>query len=325
MKNSRKAGDKSNILGLVEDNFLAPLPLPTGERPNNAMGMVWRLNDTYMDVSDCTPGSAVSGMHFSLFFAIILFSWMSYALGIDIFLNWVGLFGVFCFIIFPSVTIVAMVFIKPRQPVRFNRQRREVCVPNMKGDDYWFVPWETVKASVEKYNAVSQGGVMTTSSLMIGFPNPNFIGEIKLNKHGYNDNPNAERLLWFPSGNAGMWELIRVYMEEGSSNITVHLSCFDARNKSIFSLYIEDVQYGIEKRGLAKGVLWDGFCGLFLFNFPLLHYINRRHLNPPPDLTGTEIEAWSQSIPPEQWVKRSPELEQALREYEAQQEQKSVA
>lgn len=325
MKNSRKAGDKKNILGLVKDDFLAPLPLPTGERPNNAMGMVWRLNDTYMDVSDCTPGSAVSGMHCVLIISALILLWVSSGSGLEYFMDWMGFFIIFSSVLFPSIVIMALVFIKPREPMRFNRQRREVCVPNSKGHDYWFVPWETVKASVEQYNAVSQGGVMTTSSLTIGFPNPNFTGDIKLNKQGYNDNPDAERHLWFPTGNAGMWELIRVYMEEGPSDITVHLSGFDIKNKSILSIYIEDVQYGIKERGLAKGLLWEGFCGLFVFNLPLLHYINRKHLSPPPDLIGDEVEAWSQPMPPEQWAKRSPELEQALRELEVKQEQKSVA
>ena len=325
MKNSREAGDKKNILGLIKDDFLAPLPLPTGERSNNAMNMVWRLNDTYMDVSDSTPSSAVSIMHCVLVISVFILLWISSGSVLKYVTDGMGFFVVFSSVIFPSIVIVALVFIKPREPVRFNRQRREVCVPNMKGGDYWLVPWETVKASVEQYNVVSQGGVMTTSSLMIGFPNPNFTGEIKLNRHGYNDNPDAERLLWFPSGNAGMWELIRVYMEEGTGSVKVNTENFSLRKEGIIASYITYFKESVIKRGWPKALLWDGFCGLILFNTLLVDYINRKHLTPPPDLVGDEVEAWSQPIPPEQWAKRSPELEQALQEYEVKQDKKSVA
>ena len=53
MSKQPQAGNKKSFLGLATENFLAPLPLPTGRKPNNTMGMVWRINDTYMDVSDC--------------------------------------------------------------------------------------------------------------------------------------------------------------------------------------------------------------------------------------------------------------------------------
>jgi hypothetical protein len=41
-------------------------------------------------------------------------------------------------------------------------------------------------------------------------------------------------------------------------------------------------------------------------------------LAPPPDLTAPAIVEWSKPLPPERWAKRSPELELAIAEREAQ-------
>ncbi|MCC4266202.1 hypothetical protein LL240_17355 [Oceanimonas baumannii] len=322
MRTPPKAGDKKSMLGLATEHFLAPLPVPTGRKPNNTMGMVWRINDTYMDVSDCTPGSTVATVHCLLVLMLAFFCLMVYIDGIEFLFGWLGFLTFVGFILPNFVVVLISIYAKPREPVRFNRQRREVCVPKEKGGDYWYVPWETVKASVEGFNMVSQAGVNKNGSLMIGFLNPNFNGEVKLGGNGFSTNENAERHLWFPNVvpevGAGMWELIRTYMEEGPDKLTVHTDMFEMKNKSIFASYIEDIQYGIEKRGLAKGLLWEGGCGLFLFNLPLVDYIERKHLNPPPDLKGEKVKQWSKPLPKEQWARRSPELEQAIQEREAE-------
>lgn len=327
MKNQPKAGDKKSFLGLATENFLAPLPLPSGRKPNNTMGMVWRINDTYMDVSDCTPGSAVATIHCILVITVAIIFMVER--DFSFLFDWMGILMVLGFVIAPMIAIIILIYVKPREPIRFNRQRREVCVPAMKGGDYWYVPWETVKASVEGFNMVSQAGVNKNGSFMIGFPNPNFTGKIKLENNGYCDDENAERHLLFlnvvPEVGAGMWELIRTYMEEGADKINVDISNFEVRKEGIIESYITDVKETIAKRGAFFAFWWDGVFGLILLNTLLVDYIQRKHLNPPPDLIGDEVEAWSQSLPQEQWVKRSPELEQALREFEAKQEQKSVA
>ena len=323
MSKQPQAGNKKSFLGLATEHFLAPLPLPTGRKPNNTMGMVWRINDTYMDVSDCTPGSAVATLHFMLVISILFITWMSHALGTSFSHQWPIVAMTLCFVIAPIIAIIILIYVKPREPMRFNRQRREVCVPAMKGGDYWYVPWETVKASVEGFNMVSQAGVNKNGSFMIGFPNPNFTGNIKLESNGYCDDENAERHLLFlnivPEVGAGMWELIRTYMEEGADKINVDISNFEVRKEGIIESYITDVKETIAKRGAFFAFWWDGVFGLILLNTLLVDYIQRKHLNPPPDLIGDEVEAWSKPLPEEQWAKRSPELEQALRELEAKQ------
>ena len=330
MRTPPKAGDKKSMLGLATEHFLAPLPVPTGRKPNNTMGMVWRINSTYMDVSDCTPGSAVATLHCTLVLTILIMFWIGSVMGADFYLKeWVGWLLVLGFVIVPMLAIITLVFTKPREPVRFNRQRREVCVPKEKGGDYWYVPWETVKASVEGFNMVSQAGVNKNGSLMIGFPNPDFNGEVKLGSNGFSTNENAERHLWFPNVvpevGASMWEVIRTYMEEGPEHVKVDTEDFTVQKEGILEAYIKGVKKSVAKRGWFKAFLWDGIFGLILCNTLLVDYIYRKHLNPPPDLKGEKVQQWSKSLPKEQWARRSPELEQAIQAREAELARQSAA
>jgi hypothetical protein len=68
-------------------------------------------------------------------------------------------------------------------------------------------------------------------------------------------------------------------------------------------------------RGWPFNPLWEGLCGIFIFNAPL--DVLKRKLNPP-DLPYPDITEWSKPLPPEQWAKRSPELEAAIAEREAE-------
>ncbi|MNL73493.1 hypothetical protein D3C87_1989590 [compost metagenome] len=58
--------------------------------------------------------------------------------------------------------------------------------------------------------------------------------------------------------------------------------------------------------------MWEGFCGIFIFNTLLIDVLERWKLYPPPDLPYPDIIEWSKPLPPEQWAKRSPELEEAI-------------
>ncbi|MGP7735781.1 hypothetical protein [Oceanimonas smirnovii] len=283
-----------------------------------------------MDVSDCTPGAIVATVHMTLVCTLLIMLWIGSGLGAEFFFgHWLGWLAVFGAVVLPVLVILTAVFTEPREPVRFNRQRREVCVPGRKGEQYWYVPWETVKASAEGFNTVSQGGVNMNGSLMIGFPNPDFTGEVKLDGNGFSSNEDAERHLYFPNVvstiGAGMWELIRTYMEEGPEHLKVETEHFTAQKEGILEVYIKDVKASIAKLGWFKAFLWDGIFGLIMCNTLLVDYINRRHLSPPPDLKGDRVQQWSKPLPREQWAKRSAELEQAIREREAELARQSAA
>jgi hypothetical protein len=71
---------------------------------------------------------------------------------------------------------------------------------------------------------------------------------------------------------------------------------------------------------LFKGDILDVLKGLFFIVFLgtyLAEKLQSWKLGSPPDLTDPAIIEWSKPLPPEQWARRSDELEQAI----AQQEQ----
>ncbi|PZQ93991.1 MAG: hypothetical protein DI539_31435, partial [Flavobacterium psychrophilum] len=58
--------------------------------------------------------------------------------------------------------------------------------------------------------------------------------------------------------------------------------------------------------------------GLTIFGLPWIAVLIIRKLANIPDLTAPEAVEWSKPLPPEQWAKRSPELERAIAEREAE-------
>ena len=55
-----------------------------------------------------------------------------------------------------------------------------------------------------------------------------------------------------------------------------------------------------------------------IFNPMGAYWITQKKLKYIPDLTAPEVIEWSKPLPTEQWTKRSPELEQAILQREAE-------
>ena len=283
------------------NDYLAPLPIPTGRKPSDVLNTIWRKNDVFIDIGNYSIGSAVMTM----WPMVILFLGLSYALNdLDILI-----LGVLIMVI-PIYFLILGLFRDVPLPVRFNRQRREVCVP-MEDGDYWIVPWESVTAAATQHSSTSQAGKNTMGLLIVGFENPDPLAK-EDNKHFY---------FAFNCGGGttamALWECMRSYMEIGHDAVEDQTARFD-RSKGIWATYWDDLLKGAKLRGWPVTILWEGFCGIFIFNTLLIDVLERWKLNPPPDLTHPDIIEWSKPLPPEQWAKRSPELEQAIAKREAE-------
>nr|WP_320396479.1 hypothetical protein [Pseudomonas sp. P8_241] len=44
---------------LSRNDYLAPLPIPTGEKPCDVLNIIWRKNEVFLDVGNYSIGSAV--------------------------------------------------------------------------------------------------------------------------------------------------------------------------------------------------------------------------------------------------------------------------
>jgi len=289
------------------NDYLAPLPIPTGRKPSDVLNIIWRKNEVFLDIGNYSIGSAVMTMWpmVMLFLAMSLFTRdldPEFSQGVLILGSIIV--GI------PALILIQGLFREVPLPVRFNRQRREVCVPREDGE-YWIVPWESVTAAATQQSSVSQVGRATMGLLIIGFENPDPLAE-EDNRHfslGFNCGGGSTA--------KALWECMRSYMEIGPEAVEDQTARFD-RSKGIWATYLDDLIKASTLRGWFLTVLWEGFCGIFIFNTLLIDVLERWKLNPPPDLPHPDIIEWSKPLPQEQWAKRSPELEAAITQREAE-------
>ncbi|PTT05279.1 hypothetical protein [Pseudomonas sp. HMWF006] len=283
------------------NDYLAPLPIPTGEKPSDVLNTIWRKNEVFLDIGNYSIGSAVM----ILWPMALLFVLLNYITPDP--LIWGGgliIVGV------PILFVIQGLFREVPLPLRFNRQRREVCVPRDNGE-YWIVPWETVTAAATQQSSVSQAGKATMGLLVIGFENPD-PQATEDNKHfslGFNCGGGTTAM--------ALWECMRSYMEIGPEAVEDQTARFD-RSKGIWATYLDDLIKAAKLRGWFVTVLWEGFCGIFIFNTLLIDVLERWKLNPPPDLPYPDIIEWSKPLPADDWAKRSAELEEAIAKRETE-------
>ena len=281
------------------DDYLAPLPIPTGRKPSDVLNTIWRKNDVFIDIGNYSIGSAVM----TIWPLVMLFLSMAY-----IFNDYGALILGACITVIPICFVILGLFREVPLPVRFNRQRREVCVP-MKDGEYWIVPWESVTAAATQHSSTSQAGKNTMGLLIVGFENPDPLAK-EGNKH-FN--------LAFNCGGGttamALWECMRSYMEIGPDAAPEAAAL---NSGGSWRYYIDYLNGRAEKYGWLITFLWDGLVGILVFNAPLATYLQRKKLYPPPQLSHPDIIEWSKPLPPEQWAKRSPELEHAIAKREAE-------
>ncbi|MBH8615274.1 hypothetical protein I4N56_033740 [Pseudomonas mohnii] len=281
---------------LSRNDYLAPLPIPTGEKPQDVLNTIWRKNEVFLDIGNYSIGSAVMVM----WPMVMLFLGLAY-----FFEDPDALVLGACIMVIPIFLLIHGLFREVPLPVRFNRQRREVCVPRDDGE-YWIVPWETVTAAATQQSSVSQAGRATMGLLIIGFENPDPQAR-EDNKHfslGFNCGGGTTAM--------ALWECVRSYMEVGPQAVPVSRVGIAPYEETQIGSIITDL-----RKGNLLGVFWGVFCITILGTY-LAEKLQNLKLSYPPDLPYPDITEWSKPLPPEQWAKRSPELEAAIAEREAE-------
>ena len=283
------------------NDYLAPLPIPTGEKPSDVLNTIWRKNEVFLDIGNYSIGSAVM----VLWPMVMLFAFMGYLFRNDH--DDMHIFAIMTtFIIgIPTFFLIQGLFREVPLPVRFNRQRREVCVPREDGQ-YWIVPWESVTAAATQQSSVSQAGKATMGLLIIGFEHPDPQAKDD-NKH-----------FWFGFNCGGgttamaLWECTRSYMEIGPDAVPDSRVGIAPYEKTQIGSLIIDL-----RKGDLIGVVWGIFCITILGTY-FAEKLQNFKLSYPPDLPYPDIIEWSKPLPPELWAERSPELEKAIATREAE-------
>ncbi|KJJ94232.1 hypothetical protein UB47_25310, partial [Pseudomonas sp. 5] len=168
IRSQRPSAGEIRVKGLNETLFLSPLPVYTGQSQSSRRNFS-QMNDTYLELGGSNRGMVEQGKIFAsgiwlllfiAFIAPVLISiWLTISnpLGFDRkFFDIVGGFiqvfatgallgilpvGAYLYGMISSVYEAAKTY-----PVRFNRQRREVCYVDSKTHRVLIVPWESVVA-----------------------------------------------------------------------------------------------------------------------------------------------------------------------------------
>ncbi|MGL6253169.1 MAG: hypothetical protein ACRC3F_19755, partial [Billgrantia desiderata] len=165
------AGDVQAIPG-GQITYLAPLPLSTGHPPLDMSKAVSELNNTWLDFGGGWPSVAVwqtitGGVCTIFLFCALVFPAISFALlpanmAIEVYggFFWAGVIGSpVIFIISYLGYYSGMKRLKNSIPVRFHRQRREVCFTLTDTQEAVIVPWESLMAWVVEARGATQYGV----------------------------------------------------------------------------------------------------------------------------------------------------------------------
>ena len=293
---------------LWKQEHLSPLPVPTGEPASDVLGMIWRKNDTYMDVGSISLSAGW----------VTLYSMTLVIVCTVIYSITQGLYIAALMISMGSTVLMGFLwkgYIKAYRrplmpPLRFHRQRREVRIVTPEGEE-WTVPWERVHAIAPSATMIGQFGAAKMGGLLLWFPYKDQIDEpFHMNKEGWT-------IMVSPGpGIAAMrqWECIRSFMEVGPEAVPEACPVSNG-HLGIWESFVDDMRSGFREGKWARTIFWDGLF-TFVFNLFALDYLTRKKFAVIPELTSPESIAWSQSLPPEQWAKRSPELEAAIAERE---------
>ncbi|SDZ51347.1 hypothetical protein SAMN03159453_04265 [Pseudomonas sp. NFIX28] len=214
-------------------------------------------------------------------------------------------------------------------PVRFNRQRREVCYVDSKTHRVLIVPWESVVAWVANSQGVTSYGATRQYTLGMGLED---------------EEQDKVQFLLLPQPSdahaLGMWTSIRNYMEDGQlvdtpnpmlkalgliptgdrlkpyeGLHTFEIERDDARAMGSLDDGGDDLTpqqrelYGYSKRSPWPLRRWYIWRVLSFWKMPYL-LAEWGHRKGRPTLPE-QVQAWSQPLPPEQWAKPSTALVKA--------------
>jgi len=350
IRSQRPSAGELRIRSLNETLFLAPLPVYTGQTPVSRRNFS-AMNETYLELGGSNRGIVEQGKILAFGIWLVLFTAF-------VFPSLVIIHGVLFYpenftnplqdlLMFLKVsTLVSLGAIFPiggfiygmlsnvrtlakSYPVRFNRQRREVCYIDDTTLRVLIVPWESVVAWVARSQGVTSYGVMRDYTFGMGLEDE--------------AHDTVQFILSAQPSDAhalGMWTAIRNYMEEGElvdtpnpMLVVLGLTPTEDELKPYEGLHTFEIER-LDARALGR--LDDGGGHLTAEErkrwgyskrspWPLRWWYVRRvltfwkmpyliaewaHRKGRPTLPQS-VQAWSQPLPPEQWAQPSPALQKA--------------
>ena len=347
IRSQRPSAGELLVRGLNETLFLAPLPVYTGQTPVSRRHFS-AMNETYLELGGSNYGMVEQGKRLAfgiwipLFVAFIApslfilygvlfypenfrYPWRDLLLFIEaggkISVASILPIGAVIYGMFSNVRTLAKSY-----PVRFNRQRREVCYIDDTTHRVLIVPWESVVAWVARSQGVTSYGAMRDYTFGMGLEDE--------------AHDTVQFILSAQPSDAhalGMWTAIRNYMEEGELVDTpnpmlaaLSITLSEDELKPYEGLHTFEIER-LDARFM--GDLDDGMDDAYRKRYgypqptrwPLRWWYVRRvltfwkmpyliaewaHRKGRPTLPQS-VQAWSRPLPPEQWAQPSPTLQKA--------------
>ena len=348
IRSQRPSAGQLRVKGLNETLFLAPLPVYTGQAQISRRNFS-QMNETYLELGGNNFGMVELGKRLAFQIWMVLGTAFVVPVLISIWLVLFsppefdrkffdvvgGLLQVFAtgslLFIFPVGAFVygmlSGVFASAKSyPIRFNRQRREVCYIDDTTHRVLIVPWESVVAWVANSQGITSYGAMRDHTFGMGLEDE----EHDTVQFVLSSQPSDAHAL-------GMWTSIRNYMEEGELvdkpnplqallNVTLsedehkpyeglhtfEIERLDARFMGDLDDGMDDAyrkRYGYPQPTRWPLRWWYVRRVLTFWKMPYL-IAERAHRKGRPNLPEC-VQAWSQPLPPEQWAKPSPALQKA--------------
>jgi hypothetical protein len=347
IRSQRPRAGELRLRGLNETLFLAPLPVYTGQAQVSRRNFS-AMNETFLELGGSNYGMVELGKRlaiqiwlalFTAFMApsfVILYGVLSYPENfptpfkdlidaVKVFSSYALLLilpiGAFIYGMLSNVRTLAKSY-----PIRFNRQRREVCYIDDTTHRVLIVPWESVVAWVARSQGVTSYGAMRDYTFGMGLEDE----EHDTVQFVLSAQPSDAHAL-------GMWTFIRNYMEEGEQvdtpnpmvailNITLsedelkpyeglhtfEIERLDARFMGDLDDEMDDAyrkRYGYPQPTRWPLRWWYVRRVLTFWKMPYL-IAEWAHRKGRPTLPEN-VQAWSQPLPPEQWAQPSPALQKA--------------
>ena len=182
-------------------------------------------------------------------------------------------------------------------PFRFHRQRREVMMSRWneetKQTEIKMFPWEDICAMVGQGSAMSTGGIISSASLLIAANDNEDYGHFWSSiQTGAMNKIHA----------AGMWEMIRSFMEDGPDSIG---EPSPLTLEELIEQHCASRDMKVEEFTTATKVWWY-LNGTMLGIWRINHETQKMKQNAN---TFTEVTQWSQPLPKAQWAKPSEALQ----------------
>ena len=312
-------------------NYLSPLPLPTGLPPVDHSHVVAEVTDEYLELGAFTPN--VFGWQLTLAMPMMVVVLSCIVLPVLMFfggltigdglMDGIGLFGQF-FLIGAKLSVVGggtilLIALSPRVlayfklrgvvPIRFNRQRREVCLVPSDSDTPVILPWEELQAWVVQAQGVTQYGVQRQFGFGFGGTDP------KTGKGTSLELMSAGLPLAIST-----WEALRAYMEYEVNSLAEIQDPLELQKpgdppwEGVHTFYNARDRMRRRRRegevGWYYPFFWYCYHLLTLWTLPnhltewevrKLKRLNRR-------TTPEAAQRWSEALPEAQWAKPSDEL-----------------